>query len=119
MLLYADEDFSLRAVEELRRLGHDVVAARDDGMLGRPDEAILARATALGRVVLTHNRDDYNRLHRSGAVHTGILSTSHNRDYIALASLVHAALAGKEPGHWNLLVNKPSRPPSGGAAAPT
>ena len=32
MLLYADEDFSFPVVEELRRLGHDVVTAQEDGM---------------------------------------------------------------------------------------
>ena len=30
MLLYADEDFSFPVVEELRRLGHDVVTAQED-----------------------------------------------------------------------------------------
>jgi hypothetical protein len=31
MALYADENFPLRVVEELRRLGHDVVTAFEDG----------------------------------------------------------------------------------------
>jgi hypothetical protein len=31
MQLYADEDFPLGVVEELRRLGHDVVTAQEDG----------------------------------------------------------------------------------------
>jgi hypothetical protein len=30
MQLYADEDFPLPAVEELRRLGHDIVTAQED-----------------------------------------------------------------------------------------
>jgi hypothetical protein len=31
MILYADENFPLRVVEELRRLGHDVLTASEDG----------------------------------------------------------------------------------------
>jgi hypothetical protein len=56
MLLYADEDFFYPVVEELRRLGHDVVTAQQDGHSSAPDPIILSRATALGRVLLTFNR---------------------------------------------------------------
>lgn len=31
MELYADENFPLRVVEELRRLGHDVLTSFEDG----------------------------------------------------------------------------------------
>jgi hypothetical protein len=56
MLLYADEDFTFPAVEELRVRGHDVLTAQEDGQTAMPDAVILARAFALWRVVLTHNR---------------------------------------------------------------
>jgi hypothetical protein len=56
MLLYADEDFPHPAVDELRRLGHDVITAQEDGRMATPDPDVLARAHALGRAVLTHNR---------------------------------------------------------------
>jgi len=51
MVLYADENFPLRAVEEPRRLGHDVLTAFEDGRanLSIPDEDLLARATQIGR----------------------------------------------------------------------
>jgi hypothetical protein len=67
MLLYADEDFPFPAVEELRRLGHDVLTAQEDGRTSIPDRELLARAHALGRAVLTYNRRHYERLHRKGA----------------------------------------------------
>jgi len=35
MQLYADEDFPLPVVEELRRLGHDVITAQQDGRMQR------------------------------------------------------------------------------------
>jgi hypothetical protein len=52
MLLYADEDFPFPAVEELRRFGHDVLTAQDDGRTAAPDPDVLARAHALGRAIL-------------------------------------------------------------------
>ena len=48
MQLYADEDFPLTAVNELRRLGNDVLTAQEDGRRQTPDPDILARAHALG-----------------------------------------------------------------------
>ena len=50
MFFYADEDFALPVVVELRRLGHDVVTAQEDARGGAADVdilAILARAYAL------------------------------------------------------------------------
>jgi Domain of unknown function (DUF5615) len=59
MLLYADEDFPLPVVDELRRLGHDVFTAQEDGRTATPDPDVLARAHSLGRSILTHNRRHY------------------------------------------------------------
>ena|SRR5579859_6864845 len=110
MLLYADEDFPFPAVEELRRLGHSVVTAQEDGRSSAPDPDILARAHALGRPVLTYNRRHYERLHKQGADHSGILSATQDPDHPALASRVHLALAGFYPGRWCLRVNRPFVP---------
>ncbi|HYJ92898.1 MAG TPA: DUF5615 family PIN-like protein [Pyrinomonadaceae bacterium] len=72
MRFYADENFPLPVVAELRRLGHDVVTAFEDGRANRgiDDEAVLKRATTLDRIVLTMNRVDFLRLHNSGYEHT-------------------------------------------------
>jgi predicted nuclease of predicted toxin-antitoxin system len=110
MLLYADEDFSYPVVEELRRLGHDVLTVQADGRRSTPDPDILARAHALGRAVLTFNRRDFERLHRQGADHSGILSATHDSDFPALAARIHAMLAGLSPGRWCLRVNRPPSP---------
>jgi hypothetical protein len=107
MLLYADENFFFPVVEELRRLGHDVLTASTDGQTAADDPIILARAHALGRVVLTFNRWDFERLHRQGAVHSGILSATQDHDHSALATRIDAALAGRSPGRWHLRVNRP------------
>src|SRR5260370_25458274 len=110
MRLYADENFPLPVVEELRQLGHDVLTAQDDGRQATPDPDILVRAHALGRAVLTHNRRHFERLHRQGADHSGILSATRDDDPSGLAARVHAALTGLSPGRWCLRVNRPPAP---------
>jgi hypothetical protein len=108
MLLYADEDFPLPVVEELRRLGHDVITAQEDGRIQTPDADVLARAHALGRAVLTHNRRHFERLDRQGAAHSGILSATQDaNNHLALAGRIQAALVGRSPGRWCLRVNRP------------
>jgi Domain of unknown function (DUF5615) len=106
MLLYADEDFPLPAVEELRRLGHDVITAQADGRTATPDPDVLARAHILGRSMLTYNRRHYERLHRQGAAHSGILSATQDTDHVGLAARIHAALTGLSSGRWCLRVNR-------------
>ena len=86
MLLYADEDFAYPVVEELHRLGHDVLTAQEDGRSTVDDIDILARAHFFGRAVLTYNRWDFERLDRQGADHSGILSATHDTDFLALAA---------------------------------
>ena len=106
MQLYADEDFPLPVVEELRRLGHDVLTAQQDGRIQTPDAGVLARAQTLGRAV-THNRRHFERLHRQGAAHSGLLSATQDANHAALAGRIHDALAGRDPGRWCLRVNRP------------
>ena len=110
MLLYADEDFSFPVVEELRRLGHDVVTAQEDQHTATPDPDILARAHRLGRAVLTFNRRHFERLHRQGADHNGILSATRDSDVQGLAVRIDLALIGVSLGRWCIRVNRPPSP---------
>jgi hypothetical protein len=71
--LYADEDFDYPVVEELRRLGYDVLTVPEAGQAGQPDPAVLAYAVGQGRAVLTHNRRHFIRLHRQSPFHCGII----------------------------------------------
>ncbi|SRR6266478_743638 len=108
MQLYADEDFPFSVVEELRRLRHDVLTAQEDGYQSKPDSDVLARAHLLGRAVVTHNRRHFERLHRQGLPHSGILSATQDpKNAIALARRVHDALAGRSPSRWCIRVNRP------------
>jgi Domain of unknown function (DUF5615) len=111
MLLYADENFAYPIVDELRQLGHDVLTAQEDGRTSTPDPDIFARAHQLGRVVLTHNRRHFERLHRQGAHHSGIVSVKYDPGNEGpVATRIDAALAGKTPGRWTIRVNRPQSP---------
>jgi hypothetical protein len=110
---YADENFPEPTAVALRALGHDVLTVRGDGRdnQGIGDPLVLARATALGRAILTHNRKDYFRLHRADPGHAGIVACTEDLDYPALAARIHAAVSSV-PALAGLLirVNKPNLP---------
>jgi uncharacterized protein with PIN domain len=108
MQLYADEDFAFPVTEELRRLGHDVLTVQEDDKEGTNDSEVLARAHELGRVILTHNRRHFERLHKQGADHNGIVSATHDTNFSSLAARINHALNGFTPGRWCLRVNKSS-----------
>lgn len=98
MNLYADENFPLFVVEELRRLGHDVLTALDDGRANQSitDKDLLARATAYGRVVLTLNRLDFKRLHREIPSHAGIIICTEDPDRIDQANRISLSIVQAE-----------------------
>jgi hypothetical protein len=54
---------------------------------------LLARAHTLGRAILTHNRRHFERMHRQGILHSGILSATRDSDSSALAVRIDVALA--------------------------
>lgn len=92
--LYADENVSHDLVDALRALGHDVLTAQADGRAHQkiPDPFVLARATQLGRAVLTNNRWDYHKLHRHQPIHAGIVTYTDD-DFQPLAGRIHAAVS--------------------------
>jgi predicted nuclease of predicted toxin-antitoxin system len=55
--LLADENISPEVVAALRERGFDVVTAIESGLVGLPDVALLGRAAAEKRVILTHDSD--------------------------------------------------------------
>lgn len=94
MLFYADENFPLAVVTELRRMGHDVLTAAEDGRANQrvADEDVLARATDLKRAVLTINRRDFRLLHqRSQGVHVGIVICTQDPSFTEQAERIHTA----------------------------
>src|SRR5919202_5984225 len=93
-LLYANENFPLPVVEELRKLGHDVLTTYESGKAGvaTPDAEVLAFALAEGRTLLTLNRRQFIRLHGTTPDHAGIIACTFDPDFVTLAYRIHAAL---------------------------
>lgn len=92
--LYANENFPLEVVERLRALGHDVLTTHDAGRSNQSieDDAVLRFAIETDRCVLTINRQDFQRLHRTMPTHPGIIVCTENRDYSAFAGRIDAAM---------------------------
>lgn len=108
--LYADENFPLPVVTELRRLGHDVVTLQESGLARQaiPDEAVLSLASADRRAVVTFNRKHFIQLHRVVPDHAGIIVCTFDPDFAGQAQRLHAALAATETLFNQLIrVNRP------------
>ncbi len=109
--LYTNENFPFPVVQELRRLGHDVVTSLDAGNAGRavPDAEVLAFATAQGRLLLTLNRKHFVKLHQGGIAHTGIIACTFDPDFIGQAARIDE-LVRSNPAFVGMLsrVNRPN-----------
>ncbi|GEM_PF-4264907 len=73
--LYTNENFPQQVVDELRRLGHEVLTSQEAGNAGQsiPDDEVLNFARVNNRAVLTLNRRHFIRLHQNNR-HTRVLS---------------------------------------------
>jgi hypothetical protein len=108
--LYSNENFPRPAVEELRRLGHDVLTTQDAGQAGQsvPDETVLVFAHTEKRAVLTLNRKHFIRLHDQQPEHSGIIVCTFEPDFASLARRVHAALETRgDLANQLIRVNRP------------
>lgn len=84
-LIYLDEDVSVAVGPLLAGRGHDVIHAFDLNNRQVPDPDHLLYAANSGRIMVTHNRKDFEELHRvwlavtswglMDRVHSGILTT--------------------------------------------
>lgn len=109
--LYANENFPLPVVDELRRLGHDVLTSRDAGKANQsvPDDEVLAFALREGRALLAVNRRHFIRLHSQGAAHAGIVACTFDPDWAGQARRIDAVIStvGDLTGEL-LRVNRPA-----------
>jgi predicted nuclease of predicted toxin-antitoxin system len=55
--LYTDINVDGALIRALRSHGVDVITAQEDGGQGKPDVAILNRASELGRLLVTADQD--------------------------------------------------------------
>jgi hypothetical protein len=79
----------------MRRLGHDVLTIFEDGRANQssPDSDVLARATQLGRTLLTLNRQDFKRLHHRNSNHAGIIICTEDPDRAGQAKRIDTAIS--------------------------
>ena len=109
--LYSNENFPFPVVEELRRLGHDVLTVLETGFSGQawPDEKVLAFATGEQRALLTLNRKHFFRLHRLEPAHSGIVACTFDANFAQLAASIHAAVSSSPSLSGQLLrINRPN-----------
>lgn len=107
---YADENFPLPVVEELRRSGHDVLTMYEGGKANQsiPDEEVLALARTAKRALLTINRKHFIALHRQSTDHPGIIVCKFDPDFASQAGRIQSAIEGmiELAGHL-IRVNRP------------
>jgi hypothetical protein len=99
-------------VEELRRLGHDVVTLFETGKAEQamPDEAVLAFARSERRVLLTLNRRHFVNLHNQSPSHPGIIVCTFDIDFVSLAHRIDAAIATQADLEGQLIrINRPQQ----------
>jgi len=107
---YSNESFPLPTVEELRRLGHDVLTVQESGKAGQAmrDEAVLAFATSEGRVLLPLNRRHFVRLHSQKGDHAGIVACTFDPDFSGLARRIHEAVEAQDcPAGYLVRIHRP------------
>ena len=78
----------------LRQLGYDVTTTYEAGQANQaiPDDEVLIFAHQQNRTVITLNRDDFLKLHRSGVQHSGIIICKDDRDYPGQVQALHTYL---------------------------
>jgi predicted nuclease of predicted toxin-antitoxin system len=107
---YADENFPLPVVEQLRELGHDVLTTSESGKAEQkiPDEEILAFATENSRILLTLNRKHFIRLHTERPHHAGIFVCTFDSDFVGQAQRIHLVTIEQSNIEGELIrVNRP------------
>jgi hypothetical protein len=94
MRFYSNENFDLQVVECLRQLGHDVLTAFEAGNANQrvPDDQVLNFASAQKRILLTFNRKDFFKLHKSGVLHSGIVACTYDPNYTGLALRIQESI---------------------------
>lgn len=104
--LYANENFPIETVFFLRNLGYDVLTTHDVGKsnLRIPDEDVLAFAISENRAILTINRKDFMRLHRTNPTHSGIVVCTKNDDFDNFATCIHKVLSSYDNKVSDLLI---------------
>lgn len=102
--IYIDADVDVLLADILTPRGFDCELARDVGLLRALDEEQLTYATREGRILITHNRVDFQRLAvewwNQGKDHAGIVLAMRRFDTYEVARRVLALLLSYDQQGW-------------------
>lgn len=103
---YSNENFPQTAVEELRKLKHDVLTSLEAGKANQriPDEEVLSFAAKEDRILLTLNRKHFIKLHTKDSGHSGIVVCTQDNDFVRLAQRIHEAVETESQSMANILL---------------
>lgn len=108
---YSNENIAVQLVIELRGLGHDVLTSLEAGNANAaiPDVEVLAFAAAQKRILLSHNRRDFLRLHQQRTDHhQGMVLVSFDTDFRGQAERIDDAVrSASEMTDQLIRVNRP------------
>ncbi len=92
--LYANENFPILVVHQLREFGHDVLTTLEAGKANKAieDAEVVKFASSEERAVLTLNRKHFVRLHQSGMPHRGIIVCTYDPDFTGQAKRIDSEL---------------------------
>lgn len=100
--LYLDEDVDILVAQLIRARGLDVLTTQEAGRAGQDDESQLDYSAQQSRSILTHNRADFEELHRQYMAarqrHTGIIIAVQHPPYeitLRLLRLLNAVTAAE------------------------
>ncbi len=107
--MYLDEDVDVLVGQLLASRGFDCLTAVSAGHLGWVDERHLEFASAESRILITHNRIDFERLARAWYTqqkeHAGIILAVRRANTYALARHLLPALSRYDQAGWrNILL---------------
>lgn len=109
--LYSNENFPIQVVQVLRKLGHDIVTIQERGKANEAvaDPDVLQLALAEQRAILTLNRRDFIRLHKSQPHHSGIIVCTVDTDFDGQADRIYTAIQAVPSFEGMLIrVNRPN-----------
>lgn len=102
--LYLDEDVDVLAVPLFKSLGFDCISALHVGNIHILDNKHLEYATGEGRVLITHNREDFKALAqewwRLSKAHAGMVLAYRKKTTYELVRLVSPALMLYDQQNW-------------------
>lgn len=108
---YPNENIALPVVMKLRQLGHDVLTSLEAGRANAaiPDAEVLAFATSENRILLSHNRKHFLKLHNSRTTdHAGMVLCTVDDDFSALAARLDKSISSIEDTRNQVIrINRP------------